>query len=514
YGSALQAASASGYNAIVRLLLERGADTDAKGGQYGSALQAASAGGYDATVRLLMEWGADIDAKGGQYGRALQAASAGGHEDVVRFLLEVGDADINAQGGQYGSALQAASAGGYNTVVRLLLERGADVNAQGGQYGSALQAALIKDHQIIVRILDDWTARAPFFGTTPPHSQDDIKLSRISAKSDSKLSASAKGSRVNPASSQTSIINIPEDVYIALTLEILLHPSLRELSKQILTTKGGFTLNRILRRAIMNFCHGLAAENPNDVQRRIIRFLARQRRYFAIQVMSYLDPTTSGSGTDPGMLANQIPDVHETIQNPPQSIPGDTPPSQCERRQVSETKVSLERNVNYDRQARSGLAPNIKDFTGNVEDSNDESTPEDKLEIDIGESLPLLSKATVFWLTESIAFCNFIHDLTREATSPMEYVHEVIRSGLSGFSRTTLTLYIEWNVEDYAENQLDEIQQLPTVLTVSGNAIDAEAATCYEYCTRTWPKDGPSILKALEKAVVTNQHRQSKGFDT
>jgi len=120
-----------------RLLLEKGADVNAQGGEYGNALQAALVEGHVAVVRLLLEKGADVNAQGGEYGNALQAASNAGHEAVVRLLLEKG-ADVNAQGGEYGNALQAASNGGHEAVVRLLLEKGADVNAQGGEYGNAL----------------------------------------------------------------------------------------------------------------------------------------------------------------------------------------------------------------------------------------------------------------------------------------------------------------------------------------------------------------------------------------
>jgi len=62
-------------------------------------------------MRLLLDKGADVNAKGEKYGSALQAASYCGHEVMMRLLLEKG-ANVNAKGGKYGSALQAASDGG------------------------------------------------------------------------------------------------------------------------------------------------------------------------------------------------------------------------------------------------------------------------------------------------------------------------------------------------------------------------------------------------------------------
>ncbi|KEZ43579.1 hypothetical protein SAPIO_CDS4505 [Scedosporium apiospermum] len=60
------------------------------GGRFGNALQAASLGGYEAVARLLLEKGADVNAQGGYYGNALQGASSRGHEAIVRLLLEKG----------------------------------------------------------------------------------------------------------------------------------------------------------------------------------------------------------------------------------------------------------------------------------------------------------------------------------------------------------------------------------------------------------------------------------------
>ncbi|KAJ5640171.1 uncharacterized protein N7484_008033 [Penicillium longicatenatum] len=92
---------------------------------------------------MLLERGADVNAQGGEYGNALQAASSRGHQEIVQMLLERG-ADIDAQGGKYSNALQAASSRGHQEIVQMLLERGADVNAQGGEkVGSVTEKGLV-----------------------------------------------------------------------------------------------------------------------------------------------------------------------------------------------------------------------------------------------------------------------------------------------------------------------------------------------------------------------------------
>ncbi len=154
YGNALQAASSRGYETVVRLLLDAGANVNAQGGLYGDALQAASNREHETVIRLLLDAGANVNAQGGLYGNALQAASAEGHETVIRLLLDAG-ANVNAQDENHGNALQEASAEGHETVVRLLLEKGAKVNAQGGLYGNALQAASNRGHETVVRLLLD-----------------------------------------------------------------------------------------------------------------------------------------------------------------------------------------------------------------------------------------------------------------------------------------------------------------------------------------------------------------------
>ncbi|KAK5805953.1 hypothetical protein VI817_000211 [Penicillium citrinum] len=152
YGNALQAACLEGREKIVQVLLEKGANVNAQGGLHGNALQAASLGGHDKIVQVLLEKGAEINAQGGYYGTALQAASERGHDKIVQVLLEKG-ANVNAQGGFFGNALQAACSEGRDKIVQVLLEKGANVNAQGGSFGNALEAACSEGRDKIVQLL-------------------------------------------------------------------------------------------------------------------------------------------------------------------------------------------------------------------------------------------------------------------------------------------------------------------------------------------------------------------------
>lgn len=130
-----------------RILLERGADVNAPGGEFGFPLQAACLrlGLAEAEVKLLLDAGAEVNAQGGRGGNALQAACATGSIETVRMLLNRG-AKVDAQGGHFGRLLKFACAGRqpYTDISMLLLEHDADGNSQGGFFGSAWHAAVGK----------------------------------------------------------------------------------------------------------------------------------------------------------------------------------------------------------------------------------------------------------------------------------------------------------------------------------------------------------------------------------
>jgi ankyrin repeat protein len=151
-GTALTLAAENGHEAVVRLLLEYRADVNAEARYGGTALTWAAKNGHEAVVRLLLKHRADVDAKG-HYGRtALTLAAENGHEAVVRLLLEH-RADVDARLGYGGTALTRAAENGHEAVVRLLLEHRADVDVKDDYGGTALTRAAENGHEAVVRLL-------------------------------------------------------------------------------------------------------------------------------------------------------------------------------------------------------------------------------------------------------------------------------------------------------------------------------------------------------------------------
>jgi ankyrin len=146
-----------GYEDIVRLLLDAGADANAVDRPGGStSLQLASQNGHDRIVLLLLEKGARIGVphEGNPDCHPLITASQNGHADVVRHLLAHGaDAGVTTREGR--TPLHVASHNGHEAVVRLLLlDKGTDPNAQtADDRFTPLHVACHNGHEAVVRLL-------------------------------------------------------------------------------------------------------------------------------------------------------------------------------------------------------------------------------------------------------------------------------------------------------------------------------------------------------------------------
>jgi ankyrin repeat protein len=91
-------------------------------------------------VELVVEAGADVNARGEGGVTALHLAAEAGHEDIVRFLVDHG-ADLHAETAGGWTALHAAAASGSTDVVLALLNAGADPNARDARGQTPLHMA-------------------------------------------------------------------------------------------------------------------------------------------------------------------------------------------------------------------------------------------------------------------------------------------------------------------------------------------------------------------------------------
>ena len=156
YGmTALMWAARTGHEAVVRLLLEEGADVNAKNKSGETALMGAANKGYETIVRLLLEKGADVNMKYENGITVLSIVAFRGYKTTMRLLLEKG-ADINLKDKYGETALMKAAECWYREgkeVAQLLLEKGADVKAQDKRGETALTKAVRDGHENVVRLL-------------------------------------------------------------------------------------------------------------------------------------------------------------------------------------------------------------------------------------------------------------------------------------------------------------------------------------------------------------------------
>ncbi|KAJ5439445.1 uncharacterized protein N7458_010443 [Penicillium daleae] len=146
YGAPLICAVVHGQEAQVMALLEAGANVNIEGNKiYPTAVHGAIKAGNLSILRLLVEKGADLSISNGVHGSPVEYASRLGNFSILRYLLKR-RANIKPTGrGKYHNALQGASVSGNKAIVKALLRHGIDINITGGKFGTALTAAVLRD---------------------------------------------------------------------------------------------------------------------------------------------------------------------------------------------------------------------------------------------------------------------------------------------------------------------------------------------------------------------------------
>lgn len=149
----LMKAAWEGDSAIVEILLEAGADVNARTSKSNeTALMNAVTREHGSLIPILLKAGADIKPKSVYGFDAFTSAVAAGNEEIAGALLDAG-AKVN-EGAHGLSPLQFAASAGNVGMIRFLVKRGADVNLgakTGGQ--TALLSAIYAAKPDVVKAL-------------------------------------------------------------------------------------------------------------------------------------------------------------------------------------------------------------------------------------------------------------------------------------------------------------------------------------------------------------------------
>lgn len=155
----LMLAALNGHEAVVALLLERGAAAATVGEMGWSVLHfAAVHEGNGAILRALRRAGAAVDARDPDDCTPLLLAASGGCLENVRCLLDLG-ADIDALNAEIDTPLSCACRLERTQVAQMLIARGADVSRSERHLVSPLHWAVGRgDNARISSLLDHGAA--------------------------------------------------------------------------------------------------------------------------------------------------------------------------------------------------------------------------------------------------------------------------------------------------------------------------------------------------------------------
>jgi len=144
-GTPLHSAAMMGRMDAVLLLLERGAEADARNTLNQSPLLYAAYGGYAAIVDTLIAHGASFEYRDARGYAPIHFAARQGQKAVVELLVAKG-ASFDERGYQGKTPLYFAAANGHTDIVKLLAARGAKLDTRDDNGQAPLAAALREGH--------------------------------------------------------------------------------------------------------------------------------------------------------------------------------------------------------------------------------------------------------------------------------------------------------------------------------------------------------------------------------
>ena len=160
-GTALMLAAAEGHVEAAGALLEGGADVEQEDNVGMNALMYAAEKGKAGVVKLLVEKGANIAHRSGCGATPLMSAAKGGDISIFQFLLDH-NANMQEKGKTGWTPLFYAAFYTQAAMTEYLISKGADPNVYVEGVGTALDAALENRNSRIIAILKKHMARSKF----------------------------------------------------------------------------------------------------------------------------------------------------------------------------------------------------------------------------------------------------------------------------------------------------------------------------------------------------------------
>ncbi|PMB63909.1 Serine/threonine-protein phosphatase 6 regulatory ankyrin repeat subunit C [Beauveria bassiana] len=175
-------AAGEGQDAIVKLLLEEGADIDAKDKDGRTPLSWAAEQGHEDVVKILLDNSADADPRDYSGRTPLSWAAAAGRTSAFALLLDSGNANADSPDNNGRTPLSYAAERGHEAIVHRLLSEHINVNSKYHVMGQVTMLyAIIINGQEIAQMLFDAESKAFMggFSRSPPKGFDVPKVLEV-----------------------------------------------------------------------------------------------------------------------------------------------------------------------------------------------------------------------------------------------------------------------------------------------------------------------------------------------
>jgi ankyrin repeat protein len=126
----LSYAADNGHEAVVKLLLDQGAELETKDRYGQTPLSWAAANGHEAVVQLLLEHDAHVEAQDSVSRTPLLHAAKNGNKATVDLLIATNRVDIDSRDYYNSTPLSVATRMGHKDVVAFLLTKSHALNMQ------------------------------------------------------------------------------------------------------------------------------------------------------------------------------------------------------------------------------------------------------------------------------------------------------------------------------------------------------------------------------------------------